>query len=498
MNIGALLQRCAQHWPDRPAVVDARDGKVLTFARFTSHVFALGRMLRSTGLQEQDRVAILGDNTPSYLLWDYGSMSAGLVRVPLDPGLSADEQAAQLNDAQARMLAYGSEYAERAHDLAARVLGLALRPLDAAVTPAETGPAAAPAPAALASLNYTGGSTGAPKAVMITHGSITSALQNIVLARQHGPGDIMLNMRPLWPIAAIIVLAQLAAGGTVVLAGRFHPQRFLELLSAHRATSTSLVPTHLVRLLKETRPADHDLSSLRTIDVGAAAIPPDTFLAAIDGFGPRLGILYGLTEASWSCYQPPCALADPAVRAQAIRTVGRPVFGCEIRIEREGQAVPAGEEGEVLIRGNHVAAGYWRQPELSAQVFREGWFHTGDLGALDDSGVLRITGRLKEVIRSGGKSILPDEVERALCSHPAVADAAAAGLPDPEWGEIVAAAVVLHEGAAATAEELMEHCRLTLSGFKKPRIVRFVPAIPKSHYGKVQRAKVRALLADGA
>ena len=152
--------------------------------------------------------------------------------------------------------------------------------------------------------------------------------------------------------------------------------------------------------------------------------------------------------------------------------------------------------GEVLIRGAHVAAGYWKQPELSAQVFRGGWFHTGDLGVLDESGILRITGRLKEVIRTGGKSVLPDEVERALCSHPAVADAAAAGLPDPEWGEVIGAAVVLNEGARIEAETLVEHCRQSLSGFKKPRIIRFVTSIPRSHYGKIQRAKVRALLAE--
>jgi len=496
MNVGALLLRCAQRWPDRPALVDARDGGVLTFSRLAERAFALGRALRSEGLNGQDRVAILGDNTPSYLLWDYGTMSAGLVRVPLDPALSADEQAAQLADAQARLLAYGDDYAERARELAERLPGLLLRPLETAAGCADLLPAALPPAEAMASLNYTGGSTGAPKAVVITHGSLTSALQNIVPARGQGPGDVMLNMRPLWPIAAIVVLAQLAAGGTVVLAGRFHPRRFLELLAHYRAASTSLVPTHLVRLLKETRPADYDLSALRSIDVGAAAIPPDTFEAAIEAFGPRLGILYGLTEASWSCYQPPAALADPATREQAMRSVGRPLFGCEIRIERDGEPAPAGAEGEVLIRGAHVAAGYWRQPELTAQVFRDGWFRTGDLGILDAAGILRITGRLKEVIRSGGKSVLPDEVERALCAHPAVAEAAAAGLPDPEWGEIVGAAVVLNEGVTVSVEELMEHCRLSLSGFKKPRVIRFVAGIPKSHYGKIQRAKVRALLAD--
>lgn len=172
------------------------------------------------------------------------------------------------------------------------------------------------------------------------------------------------------------------------------------------------------------------------------------------------------------------------------------MFGNEVRIENDDGIATAGVEGEVWIRGAHLAAGYWRKPELSAQVFVGGWFRSGDLGVLDDNGVLRITGRLKEVIRTGGKSVLPDEVERALCSFPGVLDAAAAGLPDPEWGEMIGAVVVVDPGANVTTEQLMEHCRATLSGFKKPRLLVFAPAIPKSHYGKIQRAKVRAILLE--
>lgn len=498
MNVGSLLLRCAQKWPAQNAVIDAHSGHVYSFAEFAQQVFGVGASLRERGLQEPERVAILGDNSPHYLLWDYGTMSAGLVRVPLDPSLSVDEQAAQLADAEARLLVYGAEYAERAQMLAARLPGLELVPMeiDPATARREALPFAMPAATAIASLNYTGGTTGEPKAVIITHGSLTSALQNIVLGRGQAPGDVMINMRPIWPIAAIVVLAQLAAGGAVVLAGKFHPTRFLELLQAHKAASTSLVPTHLVRLMKETDPRAYDLSSLRVIDVGAAAIPPDTFMQAIEAFGPRIGIIYGLTEASWSCYQEPSALVDPATREQRIRTAGRPLFGNEVRIENDDGIATAGVEGEVWIRGAHLAAGYWRKPELSAQVFVGGWFRSGDLGVLDDNGVLRITGRLKEVIRTGGKSVLPDEVERALCSFPGVLDAAAAGLPDPEWGEMIGAVVVVDPGANVTTEQLMEHCRTTLSGFKKPRLLVFAPAIPKSHYGKIQRAKVRAILLE--
>ncbi|WP_420224145.1 class I adenylate-forming enzyme family protein [Pigmentiphaga litoralis] len=498
MNVGSILRRCAQQWPGQIAVIDADSGRELPIGAFTSLAFGLGASLCEQGYAFQDRVAILGDNTPDYLLWDYGLMSAGLVRVPLDPSLSLDEQAAQLRDAGAGLLAYGQDHAERATGLQAAVPELRIVPLevDVATAPRRVEPWAQPAPDAMASLNYTGGTTGVPKAVIITHGSLTSALHNIVTGRGQGPGDVMLNMRPIWPIAAIVVFAQIAAGGTVVLAGRFQPQRFLDLLQQYQAASTSLVPTHLVRLLKDTRPQDADLSALRTIDVGAAAIPPDVFLAAIEAFGPRIGIIYGLTEASWSCYQSPDALRDPATREARIRTAGRPLFGCEVRIDgKDGSAAPD-VEGEVWIRGAHLAAGYWGKPELTAQTFQDGWFRSGDLGMLDETGVLRITGRLKEVIRTGGKSVLPDEVERAVCSYPGVADAAAAGLPDPEWGERIGVLVVLEAGADVDAERLLAHCGAVLSGFKKPRVVRFADSIPKSHYGKIQRAKVRQMLLD--
>jgi acyl-CoA synthetase (AMP-forming)/AMP-acid ligase II len=299
----------------------------------------------------------------------------------------------------------------------------------------------------------------------------------------------MLNMRPLWPIAAVIVAAHLAAGGTVVLGGSFEPARFVAELRRWGAGSSSLVPTHLVRLLRDANPGElAALGALRAIDVGGAAIAPETFAAAVDALGPKIGVLYGLTEAPWSCYQPPGDLigADGKVQPARMRTVGRAVPGCDVMIA-EGS-------NEVLLRGAHVMRGYWKRPRLTDEVLQDGWFRTGDEGRLDEAGVLSITGRIKEVIRSGGKSVQPGEVERALCAHPGVAEAAVVGLPDAEWGEIVAAAVVAAPGAALTPKALMEHCQAQLSAHKRPKVIRLVEALPRSHYGKVQRAKLRAAL----
>jgi acyl-CoA synthetase (AMP-forming)/AMP-acid ligase II len=304
----------------------------------------------------------------------------------------------------------------------------------------------------------------------------------------------MVNMRPLWPIAGIIVLAHLATGGTVVLGGRFDASRMVSLLQEHRAACTSMVPTHLVRVLRDCQPSSlRALSTLRSIDIGAASVPPETFEQALDAFGPKIGVLYGLTEAPWSCYQPPSALdASPHIQRARITSVGRPVFGCDVMIAGESGAAPTGQPGEVLIRGAHVMMGYWKRPDLTAQVLKDDWFSTGDLGQFDNDGILSITGRIKEVIRTGGKSVQPNEVEAALSQHPGVEEASVVGIPETEWGELVAAVVVPAAGADVNEQMLKEHCAALLSPHKRPKLIQIVRELPKSHYGKVQRSKVRA------
>lgn len=484
MSIGSVLLRAAQRWPDTVALVDAASGRRWTFSALAAACAGTGARLRAGGLEAGARVALLADAQPEYLFADYGAMAAGFVRVPLDPALSPAELAAQLADSEARVLLAGESRRALAEQIAGEARIKVLRLEESACAPAWD----ALAPETLATLNYTGGTSSAPKAVMLTHGNLRAALQNIVMARGAAPGEVMLNVRPLWPIAAVIVLAHLAAGGTVVLAGSFDPARFAAELARWRAGSTSLVPTHLVRLLREAgAPGLRSLGHLRAIDVGGAGISPEIFAKAVDALGPKIGVLYGLTEASWSCYQAPADLLGPdgKLLPERMRSCGRPLVGCDVRI---------GTGSEVELRGAHVMHGYWKRPELTREVLREGWFRTGDAGTLDAAGFLSITGRIKEVIRSGGKSVQPEEVERALCAHPGVAEAAVVGLPDAEWGEIVAAAVVAAPGAQVTPALLIEHCRAQLSAHKRPKLIRLVDSLPRSHYGKVQRAKLRAVL----
>jgi acyl-CoA synthetase (AMP-forming)/AMP-acid ligase II len=505
MTIARLLLRSAQIWGDRPALIEPASGRSLSFSETVGASFHFGQMLRQRGLAAGDRVAILADASAAYLLADYGSMSAGLVRVPLDPSLSADELANQIRDAEARILLFDAQRAGLAAQLVeATGIGIESLAIDMSMFDcARAATLTAPSgdddllASSLASLNYTGGTSGQPKAVMLSHGNLCAIAQNIVMARAMGsgigPGDVMVNMRPLWPIAAVIVLAHLAAGGSVVLGGRFEPAGMMSLLDEYRAAATSMVPTHLVRLLRDC-PASalRSLASLRSIDMGAASVPLETFEQALDAFGPKIGVLYGLTEASWSCYQPPSALdVPPEIRKARMTSVGRPVFGCDIMIAGEtGPALP-GQSGEILIRGAHVMKGYWKRPDLTAQVVKNGWFSTGDLGVVSDDGIVSIIGRIKEVIRTGGKSVQPGEVENALCQYPGVEEASVVGIPDTEWGELVTAFVVAAPGAAVGELALKDHCAVALSPHKRPKLIQIVAELPKSHYGKIQRGKVR-------
>ena len=484
MAIGELLLDAARRWPAAVALVDDASGRRWTFAELASACAGFGGVLAENGARPGARVAILADPQPEYLFADYGAMAAGYVRVPLDPALSAQELRRQVEDAEAAVLVAGASRMAQAQEVCAATGLRVIELQERRAAPRWAQPDAT----ALATLNYTGGTSSEPKAVMHTHASLSRVLTNIAAARGTTPGELMLNVRPLWPIAAVIVAAHLVAGGTVVLGGGFDAERFVAQLKRYRAASTSLVPTHIVRLLRwATTGQLAELDALRAIDVGAAAIPEDTFAEAVEALGPKIGVLYGLTEAPWSCYQPPADLigAEGRVRVERLRTAGRPVRGCEVRVQ--------GETAEVLIRGPHIMRGYWKRQSLSDEVLRDGWFHTGDQGAIDD-GILRISGRIKETIRSGGKSVLPDEVERALCSYAGVAEAAVVGLPDAEWGEIVAAAVVAAPGAALTPQALLEHCQRELSPHKRPKLIRLVDSLPRSHYGKVQRAKVKAAL----
>ncbi len=496
MHIGAHLAELAGSHAGRVAIVDAT-GR-WTFRQFHQRLARFGNAMHGLGLAPGDRVALLLPDCREYLEADYGAMAAGLVRVPMDPRLTRRELIELLHRAGVRALVTHPEFADKTENLVGEVETLASivcvghgpgLDYEALLERSSDRPPPIGAGDDLATLNFSGGTTGAPKAVMLRHRNLMTVAANTIQGFDIASDAVFLNVRPLWPIAQVIVMAHLFAGATVVLGGRFEADRLAGTIDQTGATRTSLVPTQLVRWVEQVSAKDR-MATLQAIYVGGSRIPGAVFERALDLIGPRIGVLYGMTEAPICCYLPPKELAGREHRLKRMESVGRPFPAYRVRLAGDGDA-----SGEVLVQGGHVMAGYWQNDEATRETLRDGWLHTGDIGAFDDDGRLAIVGRLKEVIRSGASSIMPKEVEDVIAGHPAVGEVAVLGLPDVEWGEAVTAFVVLKPGMSATEHELVEHCRAHLASYKKPRAVRFVARLPRSHYGKVIRAELLALVA---
>jgi acyl-CoA synthetase (AMP-forming)/AMP-acid ligase II len=498
MHIAAKWRELAQRHDSRAAIVDERGA--LSFRKFHARMTRFGNALADLGLTRGDRVALLVPDIREYLEADYAIMAAGFVRVPLDPRSTRAELVALLRFAGAAGLVAHASFAAATDRLAEEVEGLRylitiggggglayedlLQRASERALPDGDGDE-------LASLNFSGGTTGAPKAAMLRHRNLMTVARNTIDGFGIGGDSVFLNVRPLWPIAQVILMSHLFAGATVVLR-RFDPEAFATLVQQTGARRTSLVPTQLVRCLDHLRARDERLDRLQAIHVGGSRIPPVVFERALALIGPRIGVLYGLTEAPVTCYLPPRALEPAAMRERLIHSVGRVLGDYQVRIAGSEETVGSERSGEVLIRGGNVTAGYWRDEAATGAALRDGWLHTGDVGEFDDGGNLHIVGRLKEVIRSGSSTIIPKEVEDVIVLHPAVAEVAVIGLPDAEWGEAVTAFVVTKPGMSVAEGELVEHCRARLAGYKKPRSIRFVASLPRSHYGKVLLAQLIA------
>jgi acyl-CoA synthetase (AMP-forming)/AMP-acid ligase II len=506
MHIGATWRELALRHGDRAAIIDDR-GR-WSYRDLYARIVRFGHALAGLGLAKGDRVGLLVPDIREYLEADYAIMAAGFVRVPLDPRLTGAELTALLRYAGATALVTHVSFATTVAGLAGDVEslrhvvsigrdgsgddlghdyeGLLQRASEQPLPPGDGGD--------LATLNFTGGTTGAPKAAMLRHRNLMAVARNTIKGFGIGGDSVFLNVRPLWPIAQVILMSHLFAGATVVLR-RFDPERFALLVQQAAATRTSLVPTQLVRCLDHLRAGDARLQRLQAIHVGGSRIPPAVFARALEIIGPRIGVLYGLTEAPITCYLRPHALAQAQTTLPGpMHSVGRVLGDYQLRIMESGamSAAGSGRSGEVLIRGDNVMAGYWQDEAATEASIRDGWLHTGDVGEFDDVGNLHIVGRLKDVIRSGSTTVIPKEVEDVIVLHPAVAEVAVIGLPDVEWGEVVTAFVVTKPGMSVAEHDLVEHCRARLAGFKKPRSIRFVASLPRSHYGKVLRAQLIA------
>jgi fatty-acyl-CoA synthase len=342
---------------------------------------------------------------------------------------------------------------------------------------------------------YTSGTTGDPKGALLSHR--TYVLQASQTQRTTGLGedDVGLCMFPMFHMGGwAMPLGYWANGTSVVLMEKAEPAEILRTVPRERVTYLYLIPTLYDAVLALPEFERTDLSSLRALGSGTAVMTAAQVRTIIERFrNPNLFIMYGQTEAG------PVANLRPGDVQRKPTSVGRPALNVDVRVvDAKDREVAVGESGEVVCRSEYTMLGYWRMPEATAEAFRGGWLHTGDLATVDGEGFLHIAGRVKEMIKCGGENIFPAEVERCLLEHPAIAEAAVFGVPDAHWGEVVVAAVVCRGGMTLGEQEVIEHVRARLAGYKKPRFVRFLDALPRTASTRqVQKTLLREQWARG-
>ena len=483
---------------DRNAVVCG--DRHFTFAELVDRCNRLGSTLRTLGLQHGDRVAILAANRHEYLESYLGVPAAGFVIVPLNTRHAVPELEYALRDSGARVLLTDREVGPLANSVERTVrLDEELERLLAAAAHERRGFRASAA-GDLAGLFYTGGTTGASKGVMLSHGNLLANARHWQASVPQLASDIFLVIAPLFHAAGSNgVLAAFTSGSTQVLLPAFDAARALDLVSSKRVTQTLVVPTMLAAIAEEQIRSPRTVSSLRVIAHGGSPIATAVLRRAAEAFpGTELVEVYGATELS------PLATAlhheELELDTPRIRSCGCAIPGVAIRvIDPAGNSRPTGGIGEVVARGENVMLGYWNKPDETAAALHDGEYRTGDLGYLDDEGYLYLVDRCKDMIVTGGENVYCTEVEDALYRHPAVLEAAVFGVPHEQWGEAVHAVVVLrgeHDAAAALAREprlLIEFCRERIASYKTPKSIEFrTDPLPKSGPGKVLKRELRA------
>lgn len=502
MNVAWWVKRWAEIAPDKPALVF--NDQAMTYADLHRRSEAVASWLQDLGIEKGDRVACLMDNCPQFIELYLACARLGAIFVPFNFRLATPEIAYLLGNSRPRLLVVRDHLATkvmpldlhtfRPHLQAAVVGGNVLadkRFLDydkdsAAcdgrkpfVTP-SLGPADPEEPQVIM---YTSGTTGHPKGAVLSYKKTFFNCLNANIFFKVNFDDRMLVILPLFHSGGLFIQSTplLYHGGTLVLHERFDAQRVYHDIEHHRVTKLLGVPTVYRALLELPQQQRGDLSSLKVCAIGGEQVTPELLRLCRDaGFSCRQ--IMGQTETSillWASEE------DSLIRPG---TVGRPVFHAEVRLVGEdGRSVKLGNVGEIVARGPVVMTEYWRDPARSEQAMRGGWLHTGDLGRQDEDGYFYLVDRARDMFISGGENVYPAEVERVLCGHRAVAEAAVVGVPHPRWGESGHAFVILKPDAGASREEILEHCRGELAAFKIPCGITVCGEFPRTPLGKVRK-----------
>lgn len=483
-----LLYQALEAEPD--AVALAWDGGSLTYRETAQRISQIAHALRAEGLREGDGVAMLSTNHPESFLLMMGALTAGCRYTPLHPLGSSEDHNAVLRRAEVSALLYEAQvYGDHVTALD-DLPGLVWRGGEFAYADRPTTrPDVDISADDLAFLPFTGGTTGLPKGVMLPH-RVLVANALMTLAGWDIPAEPrFLAVTPVSHATGLILLPILLRGGTVVLQHKFDLDAFARDVADHRPNMTFLVPTILYTLLD----AGVDLSGFETIVYGAAPASPSRLAEAIDRFGPIFMQLYAQTEAPNTL----TVLRRADHTTGNLTSCGRPLPGNTVKLlDTDGAEVPAGQVGEICVRGPLVMDGYWKEPALTAEALRDGWLHTGDLARRDERGFITIVDRAKDMVVTGGFNVYSREVEDVLVQHPAVAQAAVIGVPDPKWGEAITAVVV--KSGQVTAEELIALVKEHKGSVHAPKRVEFVQALPLTPLAKPDKKQLRARYWSGS
>lgn len=490
------------------ALATIYQGRERTYAQMCERVARLAGALQGLGVKPRDRVGLLALNSDRTLEYFYGVWWAGATVNPVNIRWSAAEMAYSLDNCSTEVLLVDDQFLPLVDSLrqSSRAvktwiyMGEGQAPagmLDYEALLRE----AAPVPDArsngedLAGIFYTGGTTGMPKGVMLSHAALAINAQVGLLGTYFDEQARPLQVAPLFHLAGLnFLLKGMMMACTQVIVPAFTPAGLLEAIERHRASHLMLVPAMLQMLVDDPRTANADLSSVRIVGYGASPITPALLDRAFTAFpNAEFAQGYGMTELSAGVSYLTCRYhSEEGRKLGKLTSAGQALTGIDIRIcDQQGAEVPRGEVGELAVLSPCVMQGYWNLPELTAQVLRDGWMFTGDAARIDEDGFVFIVDRFKDMIVTGGENVYCAEVEGALASHPAVAAAAVFGVPDTRWGERVHAVVVRKPGAEVSDEELIAHCRTRIAGYKCPRGVEFVAALPISGAGKVMKFKLR-------
>lgn len=501
LSIGDALKLSAQRWPEREAVVYACQPDVgevrWTFAELDARAARLATALLALGYAPGERIAVWGPNHPHWILLEYALAKAGLVIVALNPLYKRAELVYALNTSQVVAIFHADAVAGVALrdvvDEAARdVPSLRQRysfTADVERLLADTPRAGAlPSvdPAGLFMIQYTSGTTGSPKAAQLPHGAVATIGRNSYRCWQFGEGDRVCHGFPLFHVGGSCnsTPGSMLVGTTTLPLYIFKARQTLDILEQERCTGFLGVPTMLTAMLEDPTFAARDLSALRCIIVGGAPVPLKLLQRCEDAFGAQIINGYGQTE---TCGVTSSALANDSA-AHKTQTSGIALPGISIKIvDDQGHVVPRGQAGELCYDGPGKMLGYG-DAEANRRAFdTAGWLRTGDLASMDEHGYIRIVGRAKEMIIRGGENLFPAEIENYLLEHPAVAEVAVIGLPDPKYGEEVCAVLRPRDAAHPSAEEIRAWCNERVSRWKVPRYVAFIEAMPMTPSGKIKK-----------